>query len=274
MNRFNKIFSLAVLTLNIISTLNIYPMESLQEKTSESAFEVAMSKIGIIFDCDGVLVDTEYLKFLSWQQALHEHDITFSVEEYLPLVGYSSICILQKISAQKNIPFDATINDRRRVVYNSLQCKGVPPMAPAIEFVRNLAACKDKFNIALGLASSAARREIMINLQQIGLVDVFDAIISGQDDLAEYNDLDGTNKPKPYIYQKAAQLLGVDPSRCIVFEDTNAGVSAAVSARMTAIAVPNMYTQQHDFSRATRVLDSFSEITSEGIVMLLKNKRK
>jgi beta-phosphoglucomutase-like phosphatase (HAD superfamily) len=59
--------------------------------------------------------------------------------------------------------------------------------------------------------------------------------------------------PKPYIYQLAAQNLGIDPRECIVFEDSNAGVEAAFTAGIDVIAVPNEFTKNQDFSHAVRV---------------------
>jgi len=223
-------------------------------------------KRAIIFDCDGVLVDTELLKFLAWQKTFAQYGITFEQEEYLPLVGYSSTYIFDNIIKQKNVKLSEDFIDQKNAYYQELQRAGVPPLEGAIKFAQKLAAKKKELGIILGLASSAGRDEIMVNLKQIGLADIFDVIVSGHDDLAEYSDPAGTNKPKPYIYQKAAQLLGVSPSQCVVFEDTNAGVTAAVSAGMIAIATPNAYTRTHDFSQAKYVLNSFDAISVDGIV--------
>ena len=75
-------------------------------------------------------------------------------------------------------------------------------------------------------------------------------------------DLEGKNKPKPYIYLEAAQRLHVSPQHCLVFEDTEAGVMAASSAGMITIAVPNRFTSSQDFSRATK------QITYEELPLL------
>jgi len=93
--------------------------------------------------------------------------------------------------------------------------------------------------------------EIYENLAQIGVSkEAFDAILSGKDDLTHIQDPEGTNKPKPYIYQLAADRLAVKPQECLVFEDTSAGVISAADAGMDVIAVPNEFTKEHDFSRA------------------------
>ncbi len=231
-------------------------------------------KMSIIFDCDGVLVDTEHLKFLAWQEAFKQYEIAFEQKEYLPLVGYSSKHIFDSLIQQKNVTLPENFIDQKDTIYQKLQHTGVPKFTGAIRFVQELAVKKRALGIVLGLASSAGREEIMANLKQIGLDTVFDVVVSGHDDLAEYPDPTGTNKPKPYIYKKTAQLLGVWPSRCIVFEDTNAGIVAAVSAGMIAIAVPNAYTRTHDFSLATQILDSFDAISVDNVVSIFKIDKK
>ena len=70
-------------------------------------------------------------------------------------------------------------------------------------------------------------------------------------------------KPAPDIFLKAAHDLGVEPSECLVLEDAEKGVIAAHRAGMRCIAVPNLYTRQHDFSKATKICSSLKEITPE-----------
>ncbi len=112
----------------------------------------------------------------------------------------------------------------------------------------------------MGLASSAPHEEILNNLKQIGLSEAFDLIISGSDDLDSYVDAEGKNKPKPYIYIESAKRLGVSPSKCLVFEDTTAGIEAAFGAGMIAIAVPNRFTLHQDFSKAAQIIYSYKDL--------------
>ncbi len=208
----------------------------------------------IIFDCDGVLVDTEYLKFLAWQDALSHHNVEFSIEEYTPLVGHSSKAIFQKIQTAKQLELPEAILELKNRKYTELQNQGVPAIAQMVDFAHYLSANKVNLGIQLGLASSAPKEEIFTNLKQIGLDTVFDLIISGSDDLDEYTDPEGKNKPKPYIYIEAAKRMKVSPELCIVFEDTQAGVEAAADAGMMAIAIPNRFTLNQNFSKANRII--------------------
>ena len=85
---------------------------------------------------------------------------------------------------------------------------------------------------------------------------IFDLIISGTDDLNDYQDVTGKNKPKPYIYLEASKRLNIPPERCLVFEDTEAGVEAASTAGMVTIAIPNWLTAWQDFSKANKIIRS------------------
>lgn len=214
----------------------------------------------VIFDCDGVLVDTEYLKFLAWQEALANYNVAFSIEEYMPLVGHSSKNILAMIERSKQLKLPEQIIDLKNDKYKALQKQGGQSIQPMVDFARVLSENKERLALKLGLASSAPKEEILINLQQIGLDHAFDLVISGSDDLEDYIDEEGKNKPKPYIYIEAAKRLNILPELCLVFEDTAAGVDAAAGARMTVIAVPNQFTINQDFSKASAVLPSYEEL--------------
>jgi HAD superfamily hydrolase (TIGR01509 family) len=216
----------------------------------------------IVFDCDGVLVDTEYLKFLAWQEALTSHQIDFALEEYMPLVGHSSKNILKLIGLSKGMNLPEQIIDLRNTKYKTIQQQGVTAIQPMVDFARALSENKQRLGVKLGLASSAPKEEILINLRQVGLDNAFDLVISGTDDLEEYVDAEGKNKPKPYIYIEAAKRLNIPAQSCLVFEDTFAGVEAAADAGMLAIAIPNRFTLNQDFSKAWSLISSYEDLPS------------
>lgn len=217
----------------------------------------------VIFDCDGVLVDTEYLKFLAWQEALASQNIGFKIEEYMPLIGHSSKKILQMIKEQKGLDIPEEVIELKNARYQILQKQGVPSIPEMVAFAKQFIEGKENLGIKIGIASSASRKEILQNLQQIGMENSFDLIISGSDDLDHYRDPEGKNKPKPYIYTEAAKRMNVSPSKCLVFEDTSAGIEAAVTAGMIAVAVPNPFTLQQDFSKATKVIYSYKDLPNQ-----------
>jgi len=218
----------------------------------------------VIFDCDGVLVDTEHLKFLAWQKALASVGIELSIEEYKKVAGHSSKKIHEILEEMKHLDIPEEVIYLRRVKYQELQAQGVPSIKDTMEFAYHLSQNKDVLGIKLGVASSASRNEILFNLKQIGFApESFDLIISGSDDLEGYTDDDGTNKPKPYIYLEASKRLNTPPEHCLVFEDTESGIEAAVRAGMIAIAIPNWMTKGQDFSKANKLINSILELSTQ-----------
>src|SRR5262249_15121458 len=152
------------------------------------------------------------------------------------------------LQEMKGIPIPEQAILLRRCEYQKLQEQGISPIEEMVEFASYLSQNKNALGIKLGLASSASRNDILFNLKQIGLEQAFDLIISGTDDLENIVDLEGKNKPKPYIYLEASKRLNIAPEHCLAIEDTEAGIEAASRAGMIAIAVPNKITKGQDFS--------------------------
>lgn len=215
----------------------------------------------LIFDCDGILVDSEPVKFQAWQEAFRRRGIELHEDEYRPYCGHAGPFIYNRICKKKGLEPCPELYAERRAVFKELHAKGVVPISHGVHFLNQVVKHKNRYKI--GLVSSASRKEIMRNLQMLGVEKSFDIIVSGADDLAEYIDPTGTNKPKPYIYLKATNLLGVPPEECMVFEDTEAGVSAAHSAGCYVVAVPTDFTSCQNFKYAKKRLSSLSEISLE-----------
>lgn len=215
--------------------------------------------LGIIFDCDGTLIDSEHAHLSSWRASIEKRDGELTVDEYYSLAGQPSAVISEKLheKVRKDSP-DAILEDKRKV-FERLQEQGIPSIDRTVRFVRQLAEQKKRLGFKMGVASAADKKEIFRNLQILGLVDVFEVIVSGKDDLDEYSDPEGVNKPKPYIYLHAAKLLGIEPSWCVAFEDSGPGVLSASSAGLITYAVPNAYTKHQDFTPATFVIDPETE---------------
>lgn len=217
-------------------------------------------KIGIIFDCDGTLVDNEYPHFLSWKEGMRMQGAELTEEEFFPsFPGRSAAENARILCERHHLSYDKLLHDKG-ASYRQKILIGMPAIERTARFVRLLAEQKEELGIKLAVASASRKENILINIEKIGLQDVFDAVVSGMDDLGEYKDPEGVNKPKPYVYLHAAKLLGIDPANCIAFEDTNTGIRAAHDAGMTTFAVPNRYTQHQDFSKATFKIDLNEEI--------------
>ena len=210
----------------------------------------------IIFDCDGILVDTEELKFQAWKTVLQTRDIFLSFEDYQPLIGGTGLSILNQIAKEHNITLDPRIVDEKNELYWVLQKNELKSIAPMIEVIEWVKTKHEEKEILLGVATSASRNEVFFNLDYLKIRDLFDVILSGKDDLTKYKNPFGVNKPQPYIYLEMSHRLGIQPGECLVLEDSEPGVCAAKSAGCKVIAVPTNWTMDQNFENADLVLRS------------------
>lgn len=221
----------------------------------------------VIFDCDGTLVDSEHCHHLSWQYALSKWNIPLEEVDYYPFVGKNGKAISKQFCEQFQLDsYDTLLKDKNHVYDEFLKQRNVPSIERTLRFVHSLINKKKELGIKLAVASAAPKEELLINLDFLKITEAFDAIVSGKDDLKDYKDPEGVNKPKPYVYLHTAKLLGLKPEECIVFEDSASGVSAASSAGMFTVAVPNRFTKQHDFSRAHLIVPEDQEIHLDKIL--------
>lgn len=228
----------------------------------------------IIFDCDGTLVDSEYTHYLAWKEAALMYGFVINKEQWPLFTGKCDELIADNfIKENKAIDKQALLAAKFHC-FEKLQAQGMLPIVPTIQFVNQLAREKEKLGLKLGVASAARKVEIMSYLQNLKIRPFFDVVISGYDDLHEYDDPEGKNKPKPYVYLQAAKLLQVHPINCLAIEDSYTGVMSAVNAGCQVIAIPNQFTMNHDFSQANFVVESLAKYTFSDLLMHLKNKRQ
>lgn len=216
--------------------------------------------IGLIFDCDGTLVDTEHLKYLCMHHALQKHGIEYDMQEYMMVVGKSYPVIKEIIETEKGISLPESILQEKEEIYQELRENGVQLIESTVAFARACIKNKKELGIKVALASSDNRKNVQANIALLKLD--FDAVVSA-DDLSSYKDPEGVLKPKPYTYLEAAKQLGIPPSSCISFEDSQAGVGAAVNAGCLSIAIPNDFTKYQDLSQADMVIESLEDMTPQ-----------
>ena len=219
-----------------------------------------MSKIGFIFDLDGVIVDTAKYHYLAWKRLAKSLGIDFTEEQNEQLKGVSRVQSLEKILAWGNISiskekFIALMNkknDDYLSYINSMDEDEVLENVPAIiDFL-----AKKKQGIALGSASKNARRI----LQKVNLYQQFHAIVDG-------NDVSKA-KPDPEVFLIAAEQLKTPPEKCVVFEDSVAGIQAANTANMISVGIGN----KEVLHEADYVFEDFTEISLSYLEELINNK--
>jgi beta-phosphoglucomutase-like phosphatase (HAD superfamily) len=209
----------------------------------------------IFFDCDGVLVDTEHLKFQAWNSALESYSISISKDDYSDLVGHSSAAIIRKLEILGGVELNPqeTIL-RKEAIYKRLHAQGIRKITRHVKLLDKLIDMRMKgcCNFKIGVVSSDSLQNIRANLRAAKVpVAALDVVVSGLDHLPE-----GLNKPHPAIYMEAARRTGVNPKGCVVLEDTPAGCISAGKSGMCVIAVPNSYTRNLEFPLAHAIVTS------------------
>jgi beta-phosphoglucomutase-like phosphatase (HAD superfamily) len=217
----------------------------------------------IIFDCDGTLVDSEKSHLTAWQEVAKNYTSSLNYDDYIDFVGGSDSRLAKILAARIGHNSAEELLLQKRNYFLEYLKKGMPPIESTVEFVRTLFRERESHGLKMAVASAALKHEVLENLKFLGFENLFDVVLSGHEDLSDYSDPEGVNKPKPYIYQHAAKLLGLLPSECVVIEDSHTGVTAGVNAGCITIAIPSEYSKSHDLSRASLRLDSLSGFTIE-----------
>lgn len=219
---------------------------------SASLRECIRAARAVVFDMDGVFVDSERHHFVAHQRALSEFGVKIDKPFYIaygvstnPALFYAKAFDQERLSSK----LAEDIFSRKRQIYRELQEKeGIIVIEPAVTLVKTLY----KREIPLAIASAVRRDEVIRTIQYLKIDRCFAVIAAG-------DDVSVRNKPFPDIYLKAAEHLGVNPVDCVAIEDSGNGAAAATRAGMTCIVVPNEYTRAHDFTGAL-VFSSFSEV--------------
>lgn len=217
-----------------------------------------MSKIkGVIFDLDGVIVDTAKFHFLAWRKLANDIGIDFTETQNEELKGVSRIRSLEKILAWGNTSLSKEEFNEKMAAKNENYLSYItnmtnedilPGVSRVIDFLK-----ENNIPIALGSASKNARPI----LEKTALIGKFQAIVDG-------NDV-STAKPDPEVFLSAANKINIQQEKCLVFEDSVAGVQAANTAGMLSIGIGDK-TVLHE---ADYVFSSFEEIEIEFIKKLV-----
>ena len=204
----------------------------------------------VIFDMDGLMVDTEPLQLEALNLVLRPYSIRLSETDWMSYVGKKPKVNISTIKELYQANFDVeTILCAQQDAYQELLADKIIPM-PGLMNAMNLF---QKLGFKLALASSSKLGSINIILSKLDLQKVFHVVVSG--DHVEHS------KPNPEIFLLVARKLDVKPSHCLVLEDSAPGVNAAASAGMLCIAIPNRFTAANPFNHATLILNNLSAIT-------------
>ncbi|HEY8516769.1 MAG TPA: HAD family phosphatase [Candidatus Binatia bacterium] len=209
----------------------------------------------VIFDVDGVLVDSYAAHFASWRGALRERGLDLSEDDFARTFGRTSREVIRELFGER--VDDAQVREidlRKEELYREIIGREFPTMDGATELIDALHAAG--FRLALG--SSAPPPNVELTLDRLGRRDAFAAVVTGRDVRR--------GKPDPQVFQIAAERLGIAPQRCAVIEDAVLGVEAARAAGMTAIALAGTASEERlRAAGAQIVVRSLRELSPEAI---------
>lgn len=183
----------------------------------------------VIFDLDGVIVDTAHYHFIAWQRLAKELGISFTEKENERLKGVSRMHSLEIILEIGGVTLSEEKKEELATKKNSWFVEYIEAIRPEEIFkgVKEMLQGLRTQGFKVALASSSKNADTVLRLLQIK--NMFDAVVDGT--------MIKNSKPDPEIFLLAASKLGVSPDVCVVFEDAEAGVEAALAAGMKCVGV-------------------------------------
>jgi len=184
-----------------------------------------MASQGVLWDMDGVLVDTGHFHYQAWSETLSVCGMPFNHELFRSTFGMNNAGTLTTLLGQRPAPeLLAEISDRKEQRFRQAMRGRVQPLPGVLDWLKRL---KDA-GFQQAITSSAPPANIEALVDELGLHSYFDTVVSG---------FDLPGKPEPTLFLEVARQLEVPPERCIIVEDAIAGVEAAKRAGMRCVAV-------------------------------------
>ena len=209
----------------------------------------------LVFDFDGLILDTETPEFRAWQEVFAAHGAELTTGDWAHVIGSMDHGwdAAAEIGRRTGLAVDAA---RVRAAWKARQVEllALETVRPGVVGLLKEAALR---GLGLGVASSSPRWWVEGNLTRLGLLDSFSAVATG-DEVPR-------TKPDPAVYQLAVSRLGVPPEAALALEDSPNGVRAALAAGLRCVAVPNEVSRHLDLSAADAVLDSLAELDLDAL---------
>jgi beta-phosphoglucomutase len=210
----------------------------------------------VIFDMDGVIIDTEPVHHYAFFTQFGELGLNISDEEYASFLGKSTRNVFQRLKQKYQLaPEIDDLLKRKREIFN--ERFDLDPDLDLLPGVRTLIEDLHTHGVQLVLASSASKATIARVFNRFGLAPYFTHIVSGEDFVE--------SKPDPAIFLHAAELAETPVTECIVIEDSTNGMAAAKAAGIYCIGYASPHSAGQDVRLANLVIQDFSELSAERI---------
>lgn len=197
-----------------------------------------MDPAGLIFDCDGTLADTMPLHYEAWVATLGRYRLTLDEDRFYALGGWPSRSVAELLVVESHRTANPThIAEQKEALFLTMLDR-VTPIEPIVAEVR-----KHRGRLPMAVATGATSDVCERILHTIGIRDWFDTLVAA--DHVE------RHKPEPDVFLEAARRLGVEPARCVVYEDADPGIEAARRAGMPSVDVRRIYAPRRVTPRAS-----------------------
>jgi putative hydrolase of the HAD superfamily len=219
-----------------------------------------MALKGIIFDFDGLIIDTEMPGCNAWAELFNQHGFSFTIEDWKKAIGtgptaYNPASHLSQLTQGR---LDPQVIQKQTLARVRELIESQPILPGVLDFIIGA----ERLGLPMAVASSSNRDWVEGYLLKLGIRKFF-KVVCTSDDVTNV-------KPDPELFILATKNLGIDPSEAIIFEDSPNGIRAAKAAGISCIAIPNDITKSMDLSLATRVVNSFLELDPHDLINLNK----
>jgi len=209
----------------------------------------------LLFDFDGLILDTETAELVSWQEMWAEHGLRFPLERHLAGIGtvggFGAMGALEELAT----PFDREAVAERRLA-RKLALIESEQLRPGVSAYLQEARVR---GLGTAVVSSASRAWVEGHLARLGCTEEFDLIVTGNHDRER-------GKPRPTLYLEALRGLGISPGEAVAFEDSPNGLLAAARAGIFCVAVPNAVTAALSLDHADLVVDSLAQLRFDDLL--------
>lgn len=183
-----------------------------------------MDADALIFDLDGTLADTMPVHYLAWQEALKSTGLVFPEDKFYSCGGMSTIKIVELLCAEQGVEADA-------VAVSKAKYEAFFPYIERVQRIEPVVAIAEEYHgrLPMAIATGGRREPASRTIAHTRLGHLFEVVVTA-DDVSNH-------KPHPETYLRAAEMLGVNPARCVAYEDADPGVESARAAGMRVVDV-------------------------------------